>query len=415
MDDLSRLLVTFGVHRRTLEGGEDPEDAPRQARREEEHLAGGDEGVAPENGREPGDARVHEPVDSVQRACLGRHGEEEDVGHRLTEHRTEPLVRRLDRRMLHLPEPVLALADCLGAGEPVARRGRDLLAPTVDDDVDNPFLLGSKGELEHGPRPAPSHFRTRDRAAGRASDPIEPAVGEDEHVILHTRRLQAAAAGTAQPAQLEHVAEVGGEDELEAQRQRLEMEAVQHEADEHLRPAQQRRPPDGQGGPRGEEAAVSLGVVIGEIRDRAEVVAPDRPGEEEGGAAACQELELRQVARPAKHESELLVDGEGEIARLIEHGERVAVGQDVLATSAGERGGEHVVLVAHPQVLALLSGRRERCSGHVRDPMPQRPPSRNPERSRRPSRPRAPRRKLVFQNGGAPAASASCPAPAPMP
>ena len=193
------------------------------------------------------------------------------------------------------------------------------------------------------------------------------------------------------------------------------MEAVQHEADEHLRPAQQRRPPDGQGGPRGEEAAVSLGVVIGEIRDRAEVVAPDRPGEEEGGAAACQELELRQVARPAKHESELLVDGEGEIARLIEHGERVAVGQDVLATSAGERGGEHVVLVAHPQVLALLRGRRERCSGHVRDPMPQRPPSRNPERSRRPSRPRAPRRKLVFQNGGAPAASASCPAPAPMP
>ena len=155
MDDLSRLLVTFGVHRRTLEGGEDPEDAPRQARREEEHLAGGDEGVAPENGREPGDARVHEPVDSVQRACFRRHGEEEDVGHRLTEHRTEPLVRRLDRRMLHLPEPVLALADRLGAGEPVARRGRDLLVPTVDDDVDDPFLLRSKNELEHRPRPPP--------------------------------------------------------------------------------------------------------------------------------------------------------------------------------------------------------------------------------------------------------------------
>src|SRR5262249_2755368 len=132
---------------------------------------------------------------------------------------------------------------------------------------------------------------------------------------------------------------------------------------DHLRPAEERRTPNRDGRARREPVVVAH-VIVGEIRDRAQIVRGDVGREEERWLAADEYLELREMPRAAVEEPELLLHGEWNVTRLIENRERVAVRQDVLAPSTRQRRREHVVLVAHPYLLGgrcVHRGRRPRC------------------------------------------------------
>ena len=184
--------------------------------------------------------------------------------------------------------------------------------------------------------PFPAHVGAADLATREAAHAVEAAVPEAEGAAVDARGFVHTTATARQTADLEDVGEIGGQTQLEAHRQRLEREAMEHQAEEQLRPAEERRPANGERRARG-EPAVLLHVVVGEVRDRPQVVRRHGGREEERRTAAGQQLELREMAGPAEEETHLLLERERDVAGLIQDGERVLMRQDVLAPATRER------------------------------------------------------------------------------
>jgi len=146
-----------------------------------QHLARRDQGRSrPKMVANQGIPCIDEAVDGVRGADLGRHGQHEDVGDCLSDDRVQPVVGRVHRRELRLPEPMLPLpyrfrpGEDRAAGAPAPRRsGRRSRPPP-------PAPPRARDEVERGLLSLPADVRTRDLAAGRAPDAVEPVVGEHQ-------------------------------------------------------------------------------------------------------------------------------------------------------------------------------------------------------------------------------------------
>jgi hypothetical protein len=102
VQDLAGLGVGERIRGLGLEEGEPPQHALGNARIDPQHLQRGDQSVAAERGRIPGNARIG--VSPLRRF---RH-QHVEVGHRLAQHLIEDIVRRLDAGRARCRAPHLA-------------------------------------------------------------------------------------------------------------------------------------------------------------------------------------------------------------------------------------------------------------------------------------------------------------------
>lgn len=207
VQDAPGLLLGRLVHLAALVGGQEGERVARELGGEGQGLVGGDERVAAEGRRVPGDAgRQQAPLAVGQR-------ERVQIADRLVQRLIEERVGALDARAGHakgaveLPDRGAPLVE----RQPRRRQLAHLADARVDPQLDGGALVGAEVQLEAGAAALEAKGPRLEVQLSLVAAPVEAAVAPDDAVGLDLRLLVGAAPGAEGAADLEDVGEVGGE------------------------------------------------------------------------------------------------------------------------------------------------------------------------------------------------------------
>ena len=184
--DLAGLRVVRRVDDGGLGRGKPAQHAARHARIEPQHFDRGDDAVAAERRRIPGDAGVG--IRPLRR--LGY--QHVKIGHRAAQHFVEHVVRRGDGG--GVARGALALMLRLEHRLEEARRSRRLAARALDAEKNRNPLLGGKRELIFGGRLREPGRRRLEPQGGRARRAVEPGVTQRHRVGCGNPRRHRSAA-----------------------------------------------------------------------------------------------------------------------------------------------------------------------------------------------------------------------------
>ncbi len=334
VQDLAGLGVGGGIDRRRLDAGEVAQHAAGDARVEPQGFERGDQRVAAEGGREPGDAGVG------VRAAGGVGQQHVEVGDRAAHRLVEHLVRRSDGGGTRRAGAQRA-ARLAEAGEEGGARGAGAVAGAAAD-FEEHGLTGDRGKRQVELREVAGDTGRGglEVQAGLAQAVVEAGVGERHGIVADLGRVLAAAAGTHGAADLEDVGEVGGEVDADAEPALGGVVVRECQPLEGAGVPQEAGAADVQQVLQDRAAEFGVGDLgVGQVADQDRVVVADRRAQEHRAVAVDGQIEVRQVAGVA------VVDalgaaraGEG-VAVVVEDREGVAVLQRARAALL-QRGGE---------------------------------------------------------------------------
>ena len=317
VQDLSRLRVRGRIVGLGLERGEAPQHALRDARIEPEHLQRGDQSVAAERGRIPGDA-------GIGITPLRRVGHQHvEVGHRPAQHLVEEVVRGLDRGGVVRHRAQIAVDRAQPAQE--RHRLRRFRRAAADGAANRRELLRRNAE-------AIGHRRRGELARGRieAQDRL-PQLGVEALIAQHggggARHLavDGAAALAPQAADLEQVGEVAVEQHGQAQIDRTFAVVLDRQPLIGRVAPEKNRAHDVQGVLRQHQVIVEIHVGIGQIDRQQRVVVAQVGAEQQRLHPVEQQLEMREKTRVAVEQAVGAAGRRADVAVAVEHDEGVVV------------------------------------------------------------------------------------------
>jgi hypothetical protein len=201
--DLARRRVLEGRRLRRLMLGQIPQDPARQRRIEPEQLQRGDDRVAAEGGREPRDAGVGVRA----RRQLGR--EQGEIGAGPAEPLVEHAAGAPDRAAAAAHRP-RRMARPGGRRAEAAPRGPfSGLEPDLEEEVGP--ATGREGQVELGGAARKARRCEGEGERGGERQAVESLVAQDDGGLGHGGGQQPPPRHASKAANLEHVAEIGGE------------------------------------------------------------------------------------------------------------------------------------------------------------------------------------------------------------
>ena len=305
MQDFARLRVRCGIVGLGLIGGEPPQHALRDARIEPQHLQRGDQPIAAEGGRVPGDA-------GVGIASLRRAGHEHvEIGHRAAQHLIEEVVRGLDRGGVARNSAPIAMDRAQAARE---RYGFGRFRRAAGDGaVDRRHLLGRKGEAIRCRRRRDLGRRRLEAQHRLPQLGVQSLVAQDGGVRADRLAGAGAAAFPLQAAHLEQVGEIAVEQHRQAQIDRTIAMVLDPQPLIGRVAPEKNRAHDMHGVLGQNEAMVEIHVGIGQIDGQLRIVVAHVGAEQQRLRAVEQKLEMREKTRVAMKQP---VDAAGRCAHI---------------------------------------------------------------------------------------------------
>jgi hypothetical protein len=266
--DLSGLGVRRRVECRGLGRREVPQDAAREGGIEPQEQHRGDDPVAPEHRRVPGNAGIRvRPVPGLAHQHV-------EVGGRAAGDVVEGRVRALNRRDPGRARPQGPPRVAIGGEE--GGRGRLLLTfPAGDSHQDRAAFLRAERHLERRPVTLQAGRRRREAQLRAAQEAVEPLVAVGHAVRRRNVDGALAAADALDAADLEQVAKIGVEAQVQAEPSRTAVVVAQPDPLVGDALPEELGAVDGDDVPRRPAVLVEADVRVGEVNVQRGVVVLD--------------------------------------------------------------------------------------------------------------------------------------------
>ena len=317
VQDFAGLGVGERIRGLGLEEGEPPQHALGNARIDPQHLQRGNQSVAAERGRIPGNARIR--VLPLRRF---RH-QHIEVGHRLAQHLVEDIVRRLDAGRAAGQAPHLATVRQQAAKERHRLVHDRLVAGYRDEQCDH--FLGRQLEMI-GRRVDGEPCRPRlEMQGGNACLAVEPAIFQHD---IGGAEQPAGAHSPARPALATHLEQIGKiivEQQRQVEARRPVAVILQRDALVGRAAPKENRAHDVQRVLLQRQPAVAVHVGIGEIDGQRRIVVAQIGAEQQRLDFVEHHLQPGEITRIGVEQTVGPAGGGADIAMAVQHDEGIVV------------------------------------------------------------------------------------------